>query len=441
VRDYLLIAFILASLPIGLIQPYYGLLVYAWISYMYPHLLTWGFAQTFPVAKLSAISAIVGTTIRQAGDTAPLRQRESLLMLLFFLSFTLSSFFAFYPDAAWAKWQDVTKIVAMAFLASTLLTDEKRLKYFLLVIALSLGFYGLKGGIFSFRTGGEDMVWGPGSSVIGANNSIGLALNMCLPVFWYLAKQERGMLKRILQAIFFLSMPAIMFTYSRASALTLPIVLLAILMKGRHRLLGAALVLIAVVLAIPRIPDRWWNRQQTTLDYESDTSAMSRIDNWKFCWRLALDRPLTGGGFEFSGRETFFKYAPEFLVTYGKEFNSHNVFFSVLAAHGFPGFIFFSSMIVFTFSSCWQMKRAVRDRPDLHWIAVYADMVQVSYVGFIVNGIFVNMEYYDLVYHWVAVVCSLKVICNRALKPVEADTAEPQNGGDLIQVHEPVAVL
>ena len=433
-RDYILIGFVLASLPIGLIRPYYGLLVYAWISYMYPHLLTWSFAQSFPVGKFSAISAIVGTVIRQAGDTAPLRQRESVLLLLFFFSFTFSGFFAFYPQNAWVKWQDVTKIVAMAFVASTLLTDQRKLKYFLLVIAFSLGFYGFKGGIFSLRNGGEDMVYGPGSSIIGANNAIGLALNMCLPVFWYVAKHESGLLKRVLQVTFFLSMPAIMFTYSRASALTLPIVLLAMLMKSRHRFIGIGVALIGVLLAIPWIPDRWWSRQQTTLDYEADTSAMSRIDNWKFCWRLAVDRPLTGGGFEFSGRDTFFKYAPEFLATYGKEFNSHNVFFSVLAAHGFPGLFFFSAMLLSTLSSCRKMKRAVRNRSDLAWIGSYTDMIQISLLAFAVNGIFVNMEYFDLVYHWVAVVCGLKVICNRALKPVEVETEEPQF--DLVPVTE-----
>jgi probable O-glycosylation ligase (exosortase A-associated) len=217
-----------------------------------------------------------------------------------------------------------------------------------------------------------------------------------------------------------------MFTYSRASALTLPIVLLVILMKGRHRILGIGLASIAILLAIPWIPQRFWNRQQTTIEYEADTSAMSRIDNWKFCWRLALDRPLTGGGFEYAGRETFFKYAPEFLDTYGKEFNSHNVFLSVLAGHGFPGLLTFSGMIFFTLTSCWRLKRAVRNRGDLRWIASYADMIQVSFLGFIINGIFVNMEYFDLVYHWVAVVCSLKVVCMRALKPVDVEGAEPQ---------------
>jgi hypothetical protein len=83
-------------------------------------------------------------------------------------------------------------------------------------------------------------------------------------------------------------------------------------------------------------------------------------------------------------------------------------------------------MLLSTLSSCRQMKRAVRNRPDLAWIASYTDMIQISFLAFTVNGIFVNMEYFDLVYHWVAVVCSLKVICKRALEPVEAETTEPQ---------------
>jgi hypothetical protein len=111
---------------------------------------------------------------------------------------------------------------------------------------------------------------------------------------------------------------------------------------------------------------------------------------------------------------------------YGKEFNSHSIFFSVLAAHGFPGFIVFSTMLLCTFTSCARLKRSVRGRPDLSWIGTYADMIQVSLIAFSVNGMFVNMEYYDLVYHWVAVVCSLKVICRRALKAAETEETEPQ---------------
>jgi hypothetical protein len=56
--------------------------------------------------------------------------------------------------------------------------------------------------------------------------------------------------------------------------------------------------------------------------------------------------------------------------------------------------------------------------------------VQVSFLAFLVNGMFVNMEYFDLVYDLVAVVAGLKVICRRALSET-ADT-EPDFDGHLV---------
>src|SRR5262245_35764593 len=150
-RDYLIIAVVLMSLPIGIIVPYYGILVYAWVSYMYPQTLAWSFAQTFPVAKLAAMSAVIGTILHRSLDFEPLRERENVLMMLLWGMFTISTVFAVYPNAAWSRWQDVTKLIVMSLLTSTLLTEQKKIRYFLLVVGLSIGFYGIKGGIFSLR--------------------------------------------------------------------------------------------------------------------------------------------------------------------------------------------------------------------------------------------------------------------------------------------------
>src|SRR5438309_1521559 len=177
-RDYLVIAAVLASLPIGLFRPFYGLLAYAWISYMYPHELAWSFAQTFPVAKLSALSVIGGLLFAPTGNFAAIRQKENIAMLLLWATFTLSSVYAIYQDRAWAHWQDSSKLIVMSLLASMMLKDRQRIRLFLLVVAFSIGFYGFKGGLFGLATGGSQMVMGPGDSIIGANNNIGLALNM-----------------------------------------------------------------------------------------------------------------------------------------------------------------------------------------------------------------------------------------------------------------------
>src|SRR6185436_18707374 len=102
-RDYLIIAIVLAALPVGVVSPYYGLLVYSWISYMNPHMLAWTFAQTFPVGKLSAASALVGVVLRHEWDLAPLKELENLLMVLLLFTFCMSTLFAVYPEEAWSK--------------------------------------------------------------------------------------------------------------------------------------------------------------------------------------------------------------------------------------------------------------------------------------------------------------------------------------------------
>ena len=151
---------------------------------------------------------------------------------------------------------------------------------------------------------------------------------------------------------------------------------------------------------------------------------MSRFGEWEFCRRVALDRPLTGGGFRFYSAETFAKYFPEFLDTFGSYWNSHSIYYGILAAHGFPGFFIYMFMLGSCLASLRRIKLAVRGREDLTWLANYSDMIQVSYLGFMVNGAFNNMEYFDLVYHWVGVVASLKVLTRQHLKDVGAESPE-----------------
>ena len=154
---------------------------------------------------------------------------------------------------------------------------------------------------------------------------------------------------------------------------------------------------------------------------------MSRIDNWKFCWLVATDNPITGAGFDFQTPAVFARYAPDFLVKYkGKVWDTHNIFLGILTCHGFPGLLAYVTMIVFCLASCSALKRRVRHHPELRWVRTYSEMIQLSFLGFIINGMFVNMEYYDLPYHWVAVVVSLKVIVDRELSQPSSEAVYPE---------------
>jgi putative inorganic carbon (HCO3(-)) transporter len=428
-RDILIISVVLLSLPVGLVEPFYGATVYAWVSYFYPHLWAWSYALTFPIAKLAALSTLGGMGIRRSWSLSPVKQREILLMLLLLGWFALSSLFAFYPAEAWNKWQDMVKIVVMAVATAMLITNRNQLRIILLVIALSIGFYGVKGGIFSIRGGGQDLVFGPMPSIIGGNNNFGLALDMAMPFFWYLAKDfQSKWVKLLLRVAFFLSIPAVMFTDSRASVIALVFVLGAIAVKSKKFFLflaGAFLCLI-IYLFLPQIlPQKFIERQETTLEYQQDQSAMSRIDNWVFCLRLAKNRPLVGGGFNYNTKETFAKYAPDFLNKYGgKTWDSHSIYFGILAAHGFPGLILFLSVIFASIFSCRKIRRKTADSPDNKWAVNYCHMIEVSFLALLVNGAFVNMEYFDLPYHLAGFVASMKVIVAKSTRDPEDEVQD-----------------
>lgn len=60
-----------------------------------------------------------------------------------------TTFLAFRPDLAMDRFVYVSKILLMMFLATSLINTDERLHLFLRVIALSLGFYALKGVFFN----------------------------------------------------------------------------------------------------------------------------------------------------------------------------------------------------------------------------------------------------------------------------------------------------
>ena len=116
--------------------------------------------------------------------------RETIVLLVFIGWMLFTTFFAFYPDLAWQQWNKVWKIQLMIFLTALIITDRNKLHWLVWVIALSFGFYGVKGGFFTIVNGGAYRVQGPAGTFIGGNNEMALALVMTIPLIRYLHLQE-----------------------------------------------------------------------------------------------------------------------------------------------------------------------------------------------------------------------------------------------------------
>ena len=66
----------------------------------------------------------------------------------------ITTIFAVYPALAWPQLEKVAKILLMIFVTLMLMQSKERIDQLVWVIALSLGFYGVKGGIFTIANGG-----------------------------------------------------------------------------------------------------------------------------------------------------------------------------------------------------------------------------------------------------------------------------------------------
>jgi len=202
------------------------------------------------------------------------------------------------PESAWVKWQEVIKILGMTFVATCIVNSRKRLEHLVWVVALSIGFYGIKGGIFALLTGGQYRLWGPPDSFIGDNNALALALIMTLPLLHFLALTAKDRRLRFgLWAAMGLTTLATLCTYSRGGFLALGITATAFWLKTRHRLLTGIAVVALLGSSLAFLPESWYERMDTIVHYQQDTSANERLTVWRYAIRLAGDHPLVGGGF------------------------------------------------------------------------------------------------------------------------------------------------
>ena len=94
------------------------------------------------------------------------------------------------PAAVWAKWQR-EKVLLGLLLTASLLTERRRMHALVWVMVISIGYYGVRGGIFTLVTGGSYRVWGPEQTMISDNNHLAAAMLVTLPMMNYLRQQSR----------------------------------------------------------------------------------------------------------------------------------------------------------------------------------------------------------------------------------------------------------
>jgi probable O-glycosylation ligase (exosortase A-associated) len=398
-RDLFVTAIIFGLLPFVFKRPWAGILLWSWLSYMSPHRLCWGFAFFFPFSMIVGLVTII-SFMASNEKKEMLWTRETILLLIYVGWMLFTTFFAFYPDLAWLQWEKVWKIQLMVFLTALIIKERKHLHWLVWVIALSLGFYGVKGGIFTIVHGGIYRVQGPYGTVIGGNNELALALVMTIPLIRYLHLQATRIWVKIgLASAMVLTGVAAIGSQSRGGLLAMVAMGLFLWLKSRKKIFTGIYIAVAVAIMASVMPQQWYDRMNTINTYQSDQSAQGRINAWHTAFNVAKDR-ITGGGFETFHPPTFRQYAPDPDNVH----DVHSIYFEQLGEQGFIGLSLFMLIGLFTWIRAQQVIDRCKKDPANKWAADLAAMIQVSLVGYAAGGAFLGMSYWDLPYHLMIIV-------------------------------------
>jgi probable O-glycosylation ligase (exosortase A-associated) len=415
-RDPVLTFLIFGSLPFILMRPWIGVLMWSWLGLMNPHRLSWSYAFSMPFAQAVAIATLLGMLLSKEKLRIPWSP-VVVALALFVVWLTITTIFAIDRDAALVEWEKVMKIQLMTFVTLMLITDRKRLQTLVWVVVVSLGFYGIKGGIYTTGTGGAEHVLGPEGSFISGNTEIGLAMIMVLPLMRALQlNSERKLIRWGLAVAMLLTGLAILGTGSRGAFVGAGAMAVMLWLKSRKKAILLIVLLAAVPLLLSVMTDSWYQRMETIATYEQDSSAMGRIRAWEFSTRMAIARPL-GGGFESYTPENYLLYAPDLnaINERGLVADAHSIYFQVLGHHGFVGLALYLVLLGTAWKAASGVIRQTRSTPDLKWAHDTAAMAQVSLFGFMVAGAFLGLAYFDLIYTLIAVIVITRTLIETEL--------------------------
>ena len=398
---------VLGLLPLVLYYPFGGVLLWTWISLMNPHRLSWGFFAELPYALIVALVTFVGFAVSRESKKVPM-DAFAILTIAFTFWFSLTTLFALansYSDIATDMWNRSIKTFAFILFTYMLTTTRRRIEALIWVVVISLGYFGVKGGLFAVLTGGAYRVWGPESSFIYDNNHLALALTMVLPLIYYLSTQATSrLMKWGLLGAMLLTLGAIMFSYSRGALLACAAMMLVLFWRGRRKMMTATIVVAIVGIMWAFAPAQWYERMESIGDYEEDASAQGRLTIWQAAFDIAVARPLIGGGF----RATYLQPVVDVYSPGVSSRATHSIYFEVLGEQGFIGLALFLGFAIVAWRQGTWIQKATKHREDLRWANDLARTFQVALTAFLVGGAFLSLAYYDGYYNVLLILAATK---------------------------------
>ncbi len=404
-RDIFIFSAIICVVIATLRKPQIGILGWLWLSIMNPHKESFGWIYSLPIldiiAGVTLISAVVNTSQARKTFFHPI----VIILLFFYLWVCLSTVFAVSFDLAFPRWLDFSKTMLFVMLMLLFLNRRHWIISAIWVFVFSVGFTGVKGGLFTILSGGGVRIWGAPNTAWGDNNGVSLAMLMVIPLIFALKELLHEKILRFgVYGSTFLSFICILGTQSRGGFIGILGSGLIFYARTKHKLILGILIFAGVASILTFMPESWKDRMQTIQNYEQDQSASTRILQWKYSVQLASESPVLGNGFYARFHQPLYQ---KYMAGIDLNRSAHSIYFQILEEQGYVGIFIFLLLMITAVVSANIASKTTAGREDLKWASSLLYYSQFSIVGYAFNGLTINVAYIDLYYYILAFIVLL----------------------------------
>jgi putative inorganic carbon (hco3(-)) transporter len=378
-------------LVLAVAHPQVGLYAWGWLTLMQPHQETWGL-QGLRLNLIVAIATIVFWLVSKEPKKLPPGPTTGLI-LAFMVWMVVAQIASLRPIYSWDYFDQFIRVMIFTVLSLMILNTKARIHAMIVIICISIGYYAVKGGIFTILTGGGYHVFGPMNTMISDNNHLGGATVFIIPLLNYLrihteARWIRiGLLLSIVLAVF-----CVLGTQSRGAFIALALIAVPFWWRSRHRLALAVVLVPLAFGAVTFMPESWSARMQTIEEAGEDASFQGRLDAWVIATEIALANPLTGGGFRVAYLQDV---ADAHLSEPRLARAAHSIYFEILGSMGFVGLALFVSIIALAFWNASWIRRHTKEQIGLQWARDLASMAQISLMAYCIAGAALSIEFWE----------------------------------------------
>lgn len=455
--DLALFGFVMAFFAIGLRRPFLWVLAYCYIDILAPQKIGWSITSALPISLIAFCAAFAGWLLTDSKKDVRFTFRQFLLAVLLLYCFWTTKT-ADFPVEALEKWDWVWKALVFAIFLPVTLTTRLRIEGTALVMVLTAGAIIISAGMKTALGGG-----GYASLYFFVNDNSGMyesstlatvAIAIIPLILWFTRHgtvfPPDWRVKTFGYALIFACLLIPVGTEARTGLLCIAALAVVSLRDVKRRFTFLAAGAALGLMALPFLPQSYYERMSTIGNHDQDQSASTRVAVWQWTFDYAAENPF-GGGFD-AYRGNSFTYKLPVLVEQGNttaiEYKDvvdkarayHSAIFEMLGEQGWPGLALWLWIHAL---GLWQMER-IRRRwrgrtgATEQWQAPLASALQVGQIIYLLGSLFQGIAYQPFVLMLIGLQIGLWSYCKRLdsqvreARRVRRPQAAPTSGGDAV---------